>query len=188
MYQFLSNKYSLTSLVRDERGKFLARLWESYAPSKVISFPWQFLRRRLPKRVHLAKKGMFIRGDDFGCQRYSDAAESEDYLFVPCGFASKVWLKSSGGLVIECCNREMFLLYRKVVSFLSVTRTQRDFYWFSVQLCGQFKSHFCFYKVLSGLEDVDVIKNISCQWFLEKHSRAPCLFYEMICKSNGLFD
>jgi len=34
----------------EAHNKFLAKLWESYVPTKVIIFPWQFVLRRLPTK------------------------------------------------------------------------------------------------------------------------------------------
>ncbi|MCI00129.1 hypothetical protein A2U01_0021145, partial [Trifolium medium] len=60
---------------------------------EVVVFSWQLLRRRLPTRENLAKRGIIDNGPDTKCVWCPLASESEGHLFGGCNFASIIWHK-----------------------------------------------------------------------------------------------
>jgi hypothetical protein len=69
----------------------LARVWKSWAPSKVIVFSWQLLQNRVPTRQNLFKRRVIRDPDHALCAFCGASMEAVDHLFVTCDFISTVW-------------------------------------------------------------------------------------------------
>jgi hypothetical protein len=68
----------------------LAKVWDSWTPSKVIVFSWQTFLERLPTSSNLAHREIVLIGEAASCLDYLAAMESENHLFVSCPVASEV--------------------------------------------------------------------------------------------------
>ncbi|MCH89926.1 kinase-like protein, partial [Trifolium medium] len=84
-----------TYLVLEDRTRFqrtipginivnLARVWDSWAASKVIVFSWQLLQDRVPTRQNLRRRRVMVRAID-SCVFCGAVEESVDHLFISCG-------------------------------------------------------------------------------------------------------
>ncbi|CAJ2632776.1 unnamed protein product [Trifolium pratense] len=93
LYKYLSGKIITPISLDPELVRDLGFLWESLAPSKVIVFSWQLLRRRLPIRVNLAKRGIVEYDSTSFCVLCPMNHECESHLFGWCAFASTLWGK-----------------------------------------------------------------------------------------------
>lgn len=56
----------------------------------MLDFSWKLLQGRLPTRGAFHSRGVDI--DDVGCVLFNNVWEDENYLFIGCSFAFKVWL------------------------------------------------------------------------------------------------
>ena len=69
-----------------------AKIWNAYAPSKVLALGWRVLRRRLPTLDNLAKRGVIqdLRSNGV-CKLCNVEIETVDHIFFGCSFAYDVW-------------------------------------------------------------------------------------------------
>ncbi|GAU29855.1 hypothetical protein TSUD_379450 [Trifolium subterraneum] len=93
LYCFLSGSILPPISLNPDFVRDLGFLWKSWAPSKVVVFSWQLLRRRLPTRENLGKRGICDNGTDSNCVLCPLELESEGHLFCGCAFASTLWTK-----------------------------------------------------------------------------------------------
>lgn len=68
----------------------LAKLWKSWAPSKVIVFSWQLLQNRIPSRQNLLRRRVITDINNTFCVLCGNSIESVDHLFLTCGVSSTV--------------------------------------------------------------------------------------------------
>lgn len=61
----------------------------SWVPQKVEILAWRAELDRLPTRVSLAGRNIFVASDT--CQLCGDSAETTEHLFICCGFSQVVW-------------------------------------------------------------------------------------------------
>jgi hypothetical protein len=92
LYNNLYNRFSPSPSPTLASAGTLAKVWRSWAPSKVIVFSWQALLGSLPTRINLARRGMVVGGGS-SCAFCDVFGESENHLFVSCSLAWVVWLK-----------------------------------------------------------------------------------------------
>jgi hypothetical protein len=81
MYNHLYNRFCPTSSLDLASAGSLAKVWRSWAPSKVIVFSWQALLGRLRTRVNLARRGVVLIGRS-SCAICDLNGEWENHLFV----------------------------------------------------------------------------------------------------------
>ncbi|GAU17375.1 hypothetical protein TSUD_232510 [Trifolium subterraneum] len=62
----------------------LARVWDSWAASKVIVFSWQLLQDRVPTRQNLRMRRVMVGATDISCVFCGAVEESVDHIFVSC--------------------------------------------------------------------------------------------------------
>jgi hypothetical protein len=74
----------------------LGKLWKSLAPSKVIVFSWQLLRRRLPTKENLSKRDCLGVGPNTNCAWCLNVVESERHLF-------------GNSLLLSCCGIKLLI-------------------------------------------------------------------------------
>ncbi|GAU18667.1 hypothetical protein TSUD_125000 [Trifolium subterraneum] len=82
----------LTSgVVHNGVDSLLARVWKSWAPSKVIVFSWQLLLDRVPTRQNLLRRRVIRDPSGALCAFCGASVEAIDHLFITCGSISLVW-------------------------------------------------------------------------------------------------
>jgi hypothetical protein len=79
----------------------LARVWDSWATSKVIIFSWQLLQDRIPIRQNLRRRRVMVGAFNSSCVFCGMVEESADYLFVSCDRVLPIWYRVSRWLEIE---------------------------------------------------------------------------------------
>ncbi|GAU23386.1 hypothetical protein TSUD_334340 [Trifolium subterraneum] len=79
----------------------LARVWDSWATSKVIVFSWQLLQDRIPTRQNLRRRQVLVGATDSSCVVCGAVEESVDHIFVSCDRISSVWYRVSRWLGVE---------------------------------------------------------------------------------------
>jgi hypothetical protein len=165
--------------------KDLRFLWKSIAPSKVIVFSWQLLRRRLPTMANLAIRGVVWDGSNSHCVLCPMELENEGHLFGSCAFASALWDKvfhwiGWGGVVPrdprDCfgkfdvrrgngkCLKGLLAVWHAVVWAIWLTRNDLIFN----------------AKVPVLKEVFDGIKLHSWKWLCEQKKGVVCSFYDWI--------
>ncbi|MCI07871.1 ribonuclease H protein, partial [Trifolium medium] len=87
-YIFLASKMAPLSSLSPSHCDVLHKVWDSWAPSKVVVFSWQTLLSRIPTRYNLAKRGVMLDDDHLRCAVCGGGVESENHLFVLCPLAS----------------------------------------------------------------------------------------------------
>jgi hypothetical protein len=66
-------------------------IWDSPAPSKVITFSWQLLYDRVPTKVNLVLRGILPPNSGENCIWCGIARESSSHLFLHCKMIMAVW-------------------------------------------------------------------------------------------------
>jgi hypothetical protein len=89
MYHHLYKRFSPSPYLALASAGSLAKVWKSWAPSKVIVFSWQALLGRLPTRINLARRGVVVVGGS-SCAFCDGFGESENHLFACCSLAWEV--------------------------------------------------------------------------------------------------
>jgi hypothetical protein len=69
------------------------RVWDSLAPSKVVVFSRQALLERLPTRVNLDRRVVWLNGDQTCCHCGLGCQEQEDHLFFLYLFTWNIWIE-----------------------------------------------------------------------------------------------
>jgi hypothetical protein len=183
MYHFLYKRFSPSSpLVLASAGS-LAKVWKSWAPSKVIVFSWQALLGRLPMRSNLARRRVLL-VEDSSCIFCGSVGESENHLFASCPMAWSVWLKvfnwfgmtpflphsmssifetfCAWGVRRKPARHGVIMVWHAVIWALWRSRNDRIFST----------------KIVTLDEIFDRIRLVSWKWLLAKKVSTPCLFYE----------
>jgi hypothetical protein len=164
----------------------LGFVWKSLAPSKVIVFSWQLLRRRLPTMVNLAKCGVVGEGSNPLYVLCPMELESEGHLFGNCAFASALWDKvfhwfGWGGVV----PREPQLLFGKFIArrgndkcFKGLVAVWHAVVW-AIWIT---RNDLIFNSKVPVIQEVfDRITMHSWMWLCEKKKGVGCSFYPMDC-------
>ena len=74
-----------------EEGSSQETVWNKIVPKKVNIFIWRALKRRLPVRSELDKRGIDL--DTILCPCCNDTIETIDHCLVSCNMASDIWEK-----------------------------------------------------------------------------------------------
>jgi hypothetical protein len=93
LYMYLYNKFFPPSRVGLNSVNTIAKVWDSWAPNKVVVFSWQALLGRLPTKENLVKRGISLEGTMVGCVMCGGGRESEDHLFAACSTTWELWSK-----------------------------------------------------------------------------------------------
>ncbi|MCI20935.1 putative ribonuclease H protein, partial [Trifolium medium] len=91
-YVFLSSKLALPPPLPPSHCGILYKVWDSWAPSKVVVFSWQALLSRIPTRANLARRGVVSEGDLLVCAVCGGGVETENHLFLLCPLAWSIWV------------------------------------------------------------------------------------------------
>jgi hypothetical protein len=73
----------------------VAKVWKSWAPSKVIVFSWQLLLDRIPTQSNLVRRGVPLPVGRVGCAFCDSPSESSVHLFLSCTHFFPVWYQVS---------------------------------------------------------------------------------------------
>jgi hypothetical protein len=190
IYLFLSKKLSPPSHISQIQAATIFRVWESWAPSKVIVFSWQLLLSRIPTLTNLASRGVMFTGGSSACVMCGVGAETEHHLFLACPFAWKIWmLVCSWFGVVEvilgslCSFLECFL---KSISRGKKSRQGILLVWHAVLWSlWRVRNEKIFQQKGNNVGEVlERIKRISWDWLLAKKANTPCMYYEWVVNPN----
>jgi hypothetical protein len=92
-YAYLSSLWALPTLLSSPLCGAIHKVWESWAPSKVVVFLWQALLLRIPTRSNLATRGVVFVGEHMSCAVCGGGLETEDHLFLMCPLAWSIWVE-----------------------------------------------------------------------------------------------
>jgi hypothetical protein len=81
-YEFLAPLLSSTSSLPHSLSGVVHKVWDSWAPSKVMVFSWQTLLSRIPTRFNLAIRGVVLEAGNVSSAVCGGGAETEDHLFL----------------------------------------------------------------------------------------------------------
>jgi hypothetical protein len=183
MYHYLYNRFSPpSSLVLASAGS-LAKVWKSWASSKVIVFSWQALLGRLPTRSNLVRRGVVLVGGS-SCVFCGLVGEAENHLFASCPWVWVVWLKVFKwfGVMPELPHSmsSIFETFRALASGRKYVLQSALMVWHAAiwALWRSRNDRIFSGKVLNQDEIFDRIKVSSWKWLLAKKVSSPCLFYE----------
>jgi hypothetical protein len=76
-YDFLSFLWALPISLSPILCGAVHKVWESWAPSKVMVFSWQTLLLRIPTRTNLATRGVVFEGDHLLCRVCGGGVETK---------------------------------------------------------------------------------------------------------------
>lgn len=157
-------------------------IWKSAAPSKVIAFSWQLMLDRIPTRENLVYRGL-PRMDDLVCPLCNGGAETDVHLFLHCPVAGKLWYEivwwidqslvlpanlSQSLVLLAGCGiskqgkKGMLLIWHAFVWVIWRTRNNRIFN----------------NGVVDSGEMMELVMRLSWEWFIERMTKSPCMFYE----------
>jgi hypothetical protein len=91
-YEFLSSWLATSSLSTYTCG-VVHKVWNSWAPSKVVVFSWQKLLSRIPTRANLTTRGVVLEGAHLLCAACGGGVETENHLFLLCPLAWSIWIE-----------------------------------------------------------------------------------------------
>jgi hypothetical protein len=90
-YSSLLKGLQVLGIPQGEVLQAVSRVWKSWAPSKVIVFPWQFLLDRIPSRSNLLRRGVPLPAGGVGCIFCPVPLESATHCFLYCPSVFPMW-------------------------------------------------------------------------------------------------
>ena len=94
-YSLLINGLPASGAPQGDTLRAVARVWKSWAPSKVMVFSWQLLLDKSPTRFNLVRCGVPLTNDGLGCVLCGMPSESSVHLFLSCPSVFPVWYQVS---------------------------------------------------------------------------------------------
>jgi hypothetical protein len=184
-YAFLSSLWALPTSLSLPLCGVIHKVWESWAPSKVVVFSWQALLLRIPTKLNLASRGVALAGDQLSCAVCGGGGvENEDHLFLLCPLAWSIWVEVYRWFgVVEVFPGSIISLF---VGFLSSLKRGKKLpkgimiVWHAVMwVIWRVRNDKIFSDKSIILEDVfDRIKCNSWRWLLARKPISHCLYYE----------
>ncbi|KAK2417808.1 hypothetical protein QL285_040065 [Trifolium repens] len=162
----------------------VTRVWDSWAPSKVVVFSWQALLSSIPTRANLSARGVVLEEDNLSCAVCGGAVETENYLFLLCPLAWSIWIEVYRWFgLVEVLPGNFSSL---IEGFLSSIICGKKFLkgirmvWHAViWFLWRVRNDKIFSNKPVALEDVlERIKCVSWKWLLARNSNSHCLYYE----------
>jgi hypothetical protein len=92
-YDFLFPRLVCSTLLSPSLCNVVHKVWDSWAPSKVVVFSWQTLLARIPTKENLAIRGMVLENAHVNCAVCGGGVETENHLFILCPFAWSIWIE-----------------------------------------------------------------------------------------------
>ncbi|CAJ2663797.1 unnamed protein product [Trifolium pratense] len=173
--------------------KIFESIWESPAPSKVISFSWQLLLDRVPTKENLLLRGIIQQPLEGNCVWCDTLSESASHLFLHCRVAHVVWyeiFKWLGVVIVMPSN--VLLLFDCMSEAASSKKSKNGFrlVWHSVLwILWRARNNKVFNNIaVEPVDIIDEVKVISWKWSVERLKIAPCLFYEWLWEPDICFN
>ncbi|KAK2419028.1 hypothetical protein QL285_041167 [Trifolium repens] len=182
-YDFLSFLWALPTSLSPIFCGAVHKVWESWAPSKVVVFSWQTLLLRIPTRINLATRGVVFEGDHLLCPVCGGGVETEDHLFLLLSLAWSIWFEVYRWFgVVEVFPGSIYSLF---VGFLSSLKCGKKFLkgimmvWHAdIWVLWRVRNDKIFSDKSIVLEEVfEIIKCISWKWLARKPN-SLYLYYE----------
>jgi hypothetical protein len=167
----------------DVGGSVVKRVWESFAPTKVVIFSWQLLLQRLPTRGNLSRRGLLLPPEQALCAWCSSEVETEAHLFMTCLVAVAVWTAIHAWLGLSTAVPGNVSLSFQAFGFpLKTKKCAKGFMliWQTVAWSlWKARNSLIFYgKKVEINEIVDAIKYRSLEWFRARKHASVCIPYE----------
>jgi hypothetical protein len=167
----------------DVGSSIVKRVWESLAPSKVVTFSWQLLLQRLPTRGNLFRRGLILPPAQALCVWCSSEVETENHLFMTCPVAVTVWTAVHAWLgLITAVPGNVSLSFQAFGFPLKTKKSAKGFMliWQTVvwSLWKARNSLIFDGKKVEIYEIVDAIKYRSLDWFRARKYDSICIPYE----------
>jgi hypothetical protein len=184
VYRYLYQKLLPSSLVAFNSMGSVAKVWGSWASTKVIVFSWQAVLGRLPTRENLMRRGVVLVEPNVVCVLCGKGRETEDHLFASCPTTWEIWSKVHRWFgMISVVPSTIGSLFQ---AFLPLFRNRKNalkgviLIWHAViWVLWRTRNERIFRGVLVGPEEIfDRIQLVSWKWLLAKKASSPCLFYE----------
>jgi hypothetical protein len=116
------------------------KLWESWAPSKVVVFSWQTLLLRIPTRTNLATRGVVFEGDHLLCRVCGGGVETK-IIYSSCYLWLGLFgLRCIGGSMWWRCFLDPFIPFLLVFCppWNAVRSSLKGSWWFGMRIFGSF--------------------------------------------------
>jgi len=94
-YSMLIKRLPAVGAPQGEALFAVARVWKSWAPTKVVVFSWQLLLDRIPTRSNLVQCGVPLLEGGLGCGFCLAPSESSVHLCLSCPSIFPVWYQVS---------------------------------------------------------------------------------------------
>ena len=134
---------------------------------------------RLPNRVNLYKRDIFVRGHELSCVWCSKGRESDEYLFARCHFPGSIWSEISKWLdVVLVLPENHCILLQSFCFFSNNGKRSNGLLLFGIQFCVNFMpgTEIIFGSKVPKMEEVvETIKHLS-----EKNWGTILLFFFFI--------
>jgi hypothetical protein len=182
-YYFLANTFLPEVGGYDVDGSIVKRVWESYAPTKVVIFSWQLLLERLPTRGNLFRRGLLQSPAQSLCAWCNSDVETEVHLFMTCSVAVAVWSAIHSWLgLFTAVPGNVSLSFQAFGFPLKTKKCAKGFMliWQTVAWSlWKARNSLIFYgKKVEINEIVDAIKYRSLEWFRARKHASVCIPYE----------
>jgi hypothetical protein len=180
-YYFLANTFLPEVGGYDVDGSIVKRVWESYAPTKVVIFSWQLLLERLPTRGNLFRRGLLQSRAQSLCAWCNSDVETEVHLFMTCSVA--VWSAIHSWLgLFTAVPGNVSLSFQAFGFPLNTKKSAKGFMliWQSVSWSLWKARNLLIFegKKVENIEIVDAIKYRSLEWFRVRKHASVCISYE----------
>jgi hypothetical protein len=196
-YDFLYSRLVPPSSLSPLLCGVVNRVWDSWAPSKVLVFSWQALLSSIPTRANLLTRGVVLEEDHPSCAVCGGGVETENHLFLLCPLAWSIWIEVYRWFgVVEVFPGNFGSLFEGFLSSLKCGKKSLKgirLVWHAViWVLWRVRNDKIFANKPIVLEEVlDRIKCVSWKWLLARKSNSPCLYYEwcvnpLDCIGRGL--
>jgi exonuclease III len=196
-YDFLYSRLVPPSSLSPLLCGVVNRVWDSWAPSKVLVFSWQALLSSIPTRANLLTRGVVLEEDHPSCAVCGGGVETENHLFLLCPLAWSIWIEVYRWFgVVEVFPGNFCSLFEGFLSSLKCGKKSLKgirLVWHAViWVLWRVRNDKIFANKPIVLEEVlDRIKCVSWKWLLARKSNSPCLYYEwcvnpLDCIGRGL--
>jgi hypothetical protein len=172
--------------------KIFAKIWESPAPSKVISLSWRLLYDRLPTKDNLRRRGVVHNPLDGNCCWCNLEPETSNHLFLHCSLAHKVWcdiFKWLGVIIVMPANCfYLFDCFSEAGASNKFRKGLRLVWHTAIWVLWRARNNLIFNNIREDPVDiVEGIKVLSWRWSVDRLNIPPCLYYEWVWDPGDCF-